>query len=857
VEELMTSTSNTLLNWLRQEILQVLSRHATHPPLLIWCDPGRVWKDLLEAAAESDTFELWAEDTHELLLRERFQHAPPAPRVVWLPVGREDISYFRVFALQAEAVWELSLPEVLSRYGVDLPSDQLHDLKPLLPAHAKEWLDYPLSYWREHLSPGQVKTSLIDDDLFLRILASTGQPLSRFIGQDRLLIFNRRAVEDFGLPSLFDPGLKTVELEALDVEAWRVQALATLLVTDASVRYPYTPSGDQQRLIPGGPARENALKLLARWQKHIDLMDDFETLAAKADGLTTLQYWARNLERIPPALASPLAENTLFQVEIERLAALDAFEEVARHLEASASAYQQHAWGFWGERAKARVGWHYLVQLAKVGGLLYQQTNVEGGWTTPGEAVAWFTQTGWQIDRAGEGLFREDPDLPGGLVGVRAKLRKAYLRHLDRTNSAFSELLARAGADGHLPLSLPYAGEIIKDAVSRASSRTPVAVVVLDACRYDLGQRLADLLNQGEPKRRAEVANACAPIPSNTPLGMAYNLPVEAHKLQVEFPEKDGADWQVGLDAFQGNLAQAADRRKWLKAIYKLPDRAFLAVADVIDADGLETIHAKSLGKLVFVFEDTLDDHDQVFRPFGLDQVVERYAALVRRLRSGGYHTIFFVTDHGFFHWDPAPDEKDLPKPEGSVLWKSRRAMVGHDLRHPSALKFRVTGSDDLECCIPRGLGAFKTYGGLGFFHGGASLQELIIPVLTISWPQKARKIDVVLKPIEHISSLSQRVEVAPGAIQKDLFGRVDENLLARQVLVKVVQTQSGKLIFKSKDPVSIEPGGASVTSELTKIEGAEAARGTNLEMLLVDADDEEILDRRVVKLMVDMDEWL
>lgn len=844
-------------NWLRQEILQVLSRKMARPPLLIWCDPERVWKDLLEAAAEGDAFELWAEEAHELLLRERFCQEPPAPRVVWLPVSSEDISYFRVFALQAEAVWELSLPEALSRYGVDLPFDQLHDLKPLLPAHAKEWLDYPLSHWKEHLSPGQVKTSLIDDDLFLQILASPGRPLSGFIGQDRLPIFNRRAVEDFGLPPLFDPRLKRVEPDALDVESWQVRAVTTLLVTDATTRWPYTPPGDQERLIPGGPARENALKLLARWQKHIDLMDDFETLAAKADGLTTLQYWARNLERLPPPLASPVAENTLFQAEVERLAALDTFEEVARYLEVNATAYQQHARGFWGERAKAKVGWYQLVQLAEVAGLLYQQTNVEHGWTTPGEAVAWFTQVGWQVDRTGEGLFREDPDLPGGLVGVRAKLREAYLRHLDHTNIAFSQLLAQAGMGDPLPLNLPYGGQVIQDVVAKASARNPIAVVVLDACRYDLGQALADLLNQGEPGRRAQVSAACAPLPSDTPLGMAYSLPGVADRLRVELLEKDGADWQIALDAFQGNLAGAADRRKWLKRTYKLSDQSFLTVADVVDTDSPEKINARSLGKLVFIFEDTLDDHDQVFRPFGLDQVVARYAALVRRLRSGGYHTIFVVTDHGFFHWDPAPDEKDLPKPEGDILWKSRRAIVGRNLRHPSALKFRVTGSDDLECCIPRSIGAFKTYGKLGFFHGGATLQELVIPVVTASWPQKAQKIDVVLKPIEHIASLSQRVEVASGAIQKDLFGKVDENLLARQVLVKVVQAKTGKLIFKSKAPVSVEPGGPLVTVELTRLEGAEATRGTELEMLVVDADDEEILDRRVVKLMVEIDEWL
>jgi hypothetical protein len=43
---------------------------------------------------------------------------------------------------------------------------------------------------------------------------------------------------------------------------------------------------------------------------------------------------------------------------------------------------------------------------------------------------------------------------------------------------------------------------------------------------------------------------------------------------------------------------------------------------------------------------------------------------------------------------------------------------------------------------------------------------------------------------------------------------------------------------------------------ELERVEGAEAKRGDDLELQVVDADDEEVLDRRRVKLQVDMDEW-
>ena len=209
-----------------------------------------------------------------------------------------------------------------------------------------------------------------------------------------------------------------------------------------------------------------------------------------------------------------------------------------------------------------------------------------------------------------------------------------------------------------------------------------------------------------------------------------------------------------------------------------------------------------------------------------------------------------------FSGWDPDPDEKDVPKPDGELLWKSRRAIVGRGLAHPTAIITKVTNSD-LECCLPRSVNSFKTYGGLGFFHGGATLQELVIPFVTIRWPQKAQKIGGVIKPIEQITSLAQRIQVGPEATQIGLFQQMDENLLSRKVLLKVLDPQTGKLIFKSTQPASIEPGGSVVVMELNNIPGAEAVLGSDLDLILIDEDDEEILDRRTVTLQVELDEWI
>ena len=156
---------------------------------------------------------------------------------------------------------------------------------------------------------------------------------------------------------------------------------------------------------------------------------------------------------------------------------------------------------------------------------------------------------------------------------------------------------------------------------------------------------------------------------------------------------------------------------------------------------------------------------------------------------------------------------------------------------------------------VPRSTCAFHTYGGLGFFHGGATLQEMIIPVVVATWPTKARKVSVVLKPVGNITSEAPRVQVQAAATGQ-LFN-ADVNLLARRVLVKVKDPAAGKLVFRHSEPITIEPEGDPVTVHLQIVEPKpQLAYGAPLLVEVLDADDEEILVREDVTLKTDISDW-
>lgn len=142
-------------------------------------------------------------------------------------------------------------------------------------------------------------------------------------------------------------------------------------------------------------------------------------------------------------------------------------------------------------------------------------------------------------------------------------------------NTAFAELAAQALAGGSLPQPYAYAGVQLAQLLP-TTAKQPTAVILTDACRYDIGCRLVETLNQGEPTRRAQLVPACAPLPSITPLGMTLALPGIAGGLRVQLSDDAAQPWLITAERFAGNLAEAAQRREWLKQNFKVKDQAFL-----------------------------------------------------------------------------------------------------------------------------------------------------------------------------------------------------------------------------------------------------------------------------------------
>jgi hypothetical protein len=274
---------------------------------------------------------------------------------------------------------------------------------------------------------------------------------------------------------------------------------------------------------------------------------------------------------------------------------------------------------------------------------------------------------------------------------------------------------------------------------------------------------------------------------------------------------------------------------------------ALLSMADVQNGAIPEPRVKRS--RLV-IFDDLIDKlgHDEELEAMGSEQVLKRYVTAIEHLRDKGWRRVLVVTDHGFIHW-PGSGERHVSPPVPDPAYSSRRALA-----YPETV--RLSGPQGLapggkwRVAFPSGAACFRTYGGLGYFHGGASLQEWIIPCLKIEWPQEAKPVNVAIQPVEQILSLRPKIILA--VVRESMF---IEGALPRQVEVRLRDARKKRILFRSAAK-TITPDQEEVPVVLEPVEDAQAERGTALTIEVRDLHTDKLISTGSTTLMVPLENW-
>ncbi|MDZ4064469.1 MAG: PglZ domain-containing protein [Coriobacteriia bacterium] len=421
-------------------------------------------------------------------------------------------------------------------------------------------------------------------------------------------------------------------------------------------------------------------------------------------------------------------------------------------------------------RLSAELG----VAIAAVSGLLPTAGKPEAWIKSYAVDDEWFGLD--QAHRRMETWFAgmdEEPETEQGIAVVRAE----YDALLKRMTEGF---VAAAIAGAWDFSGVPAQARVYADVVAKAPGR--VAYFMVDSLRYEMGVELSRRLGRAEELR---VTPAVASLPSITPVGMASLLPDAASDLSV-VAHKGKVAARIGTSV----LSSASDRMNFLKA--RIPDAIDMPLGELITVKAAAL--AKRIGKasVVVVRSQEIDfagetDSDLLARQV-MDSVTGNLVRAVNKLADAGVEHFVVSADHGHLFSVRKDDDMKTEAPGGDTVELHRRCWIGRGGSTPAGA-VRVTGTElgydtDLDFIFPVGAGVFRAGGGLSYHHGGVSLQEMVIPVISFKvssrQPTTVTAKTVELKDVPaRLTNRTFSVTVNVGA---DLFS--DEAIALRIILL-------------------------------------------------------------------------
>jgi len=325
-----------------------------------------------------------------------------------------------------------------------------------------------------------------------------------------------------------------------------------------------------------------------------------------------------------------------------------------------------------------------------------------------------------EFEQAVTGLMLE----PGPVLDVVAHARARYRRLAELMQLTFMRHLEQS--TWPVPASLSNADvfeRFVAPTLKQAGTR--VAYMHVDALRYELGVALEKLLSEDAP---ATLSAALAQLPTVTPVGMASLLPEAGTALRLG---NDGGNLVPYLgDVEVSTVTQRMDtfhRRfgvrfmqmrlgEFVQSSQAIPKEVDLLVLRSVEIDSqLENDPQDTIGLL--------------------PKQLSRIRVAVNKLRAQGFASVVIAADHGF-HLNGSAEAGDVcMKPSGKWDYIAHdRMMLGqgladaHNVVLPAA---RLGIRGDFEAAaMPKSLAPYSR--GYLYFHGGASLQECVVPVLTL-----------------------------------------------------------------------------------------------------------------------------
>ena len=446
------------------------------------------------------------------------------------------------------------------------------------------------------------------------------------------------------------------------------------------------------------------------------------------------------VDEVREAKPEDLGEIDTFRFEEEKMlaGALDALHRRDWATAAGRARRRIDGESFWLRRDAERSSvWQLIDAAATLGQRIVEAGPSLGTLESHDAAIDRYVQHGAAVDGAHRQLEQRRrallyPRLPefDRLRGRLDDMRVVWREWADGWARDYNQLCK---THGFLPAEALQQRHFFDDVVAPLTKESgTTALFVIDAFRFEMGQEFFAGLS-ATPATTVHLGGRLAELPTITAVGMNVLAPV-AKNGRLRPAKKNGT-----FSGFSTGEFRVSDPPSRKRAMH---DRVGGSTCPLLTLKEAVSRHAASLkrsiaqARLVVVHRTEIDDAgEKDFGPAVFDQVLQKIRAAWRLLREAGVRRFVFTADHGFLLRDGLVDTQS----HGRKIDPHRRHVISAvaadhagEVRVPLADLGYEESADQLM--FPETTAVFDTgRRSMSFVHGGNTLQERLIPVLTVN----------------------------------------------------------------------------------------------------------------------------
>jgi hypothetical protein len=593
-------------------------------------------------------------------------------------------------------------------------------------------------------------------------------------------------------------------------------------------------------LLPGGAATPKDIAFVAAaWALSVEYVDDLQRPPINARIATAkdlpralidaCRNLAEHLRTRHPEFYQRTADETEALLDDERrdakasdLGKIDTFRfEEEKVLQAALVALAEQDWSTAADWARLRLdggsfwlrdnpardsAWQLVRAAAALGQAIVAAGPDLHAEDLPG-AIARYTAAGSSVDRAHRHLEQRRlallyPLLPE-FESLRARLdslRDVWRAWADAWSIAFNRLCRQ---EGFLPAAAMQQRTLFDDVVVPLCQEPGItAYFVVDAFRYEMGEELYRSL-ASTPAAHAQLGARLAELPTVTEVGMNVLAPVSRNgRLRPSMTPSRIQGFSTG----EFRVSDPETRQRAKRERVGGNACPWLTLEEVVARDNTSLRNTLTQAKLIVVHSQEIDNAgEKGVGPAVFDNVMQKLRAAWRLLRDAGVRRFVFTADHGFLLLD---ERTPNAQARGRKIDPKRRhtfSTVAADREGEARVALAdlgYEGVDGQHVIFPETTAVFDTgRRSMSFVHGGNSLQERVIPVLTVVHRAAAGASTVSYRvaaegrePVAGMHCFSARVELAAqttldfaGAKEVELALRVQD---ARDATLEVCQVR-------------------------------------------------------------------